>query len=302
MSTTQIAAALYQLQQLDFELERILNEQQIVATSLQGNAALQQLRAEQKTAQEQLQSALQAQRDAEWALEDLGRRLKAQQQRLYSGVVKNPKELNALEQEILHLRLQHDKQEEKTLEAMDAAESVLHFLRTAMTSTFAAVATGITTFVATNIDDLVLLTLFFARRIQPRRIVAGQYLGFSTILLVSLLGAWAAVAIPHRWVRLLGVLPLVLGLKELLLGRRAESVNAGVKTTASFPSLLSLSPMERITSMFTFLYLPSAEPTFGFAGSLLGNHPTVMSLVDRWGHRVTPLVFIALGTYILVFS
>ena len=124
MSTTQIAAALYQLQQLDFELERISNEQQTVATSLQGNAALQQLRAEQKTAQKQLQSALQAQRDAEWTLEDLGRRLKAQEQRLYSGVVKNPKELNALEQEILHLRLQQDKQEGKTLEAMEAAESM----------------------------------------------------------------------------------------------------------------------------------------------------------------------------------
>ncbi len=124
MSTTQIAAALYQLQQLDFELERISNEQQAVATSLQDNAARQQLRAEQKIAQQQLQAALQVQRAAEWALEDLGRRLKAQEQRLYSGVVKNPKELNALEQEILHLRLQQDNQEEKTLEAMDASDSI----------------------------------------------------------------------------------------------------------------------------------------------------------------------------------
>ena len=39
----------------------------------------------------------------------------------------------------------------------------------------------------------------------------------------------------------------------------------------------------------------------GFAGGLLGNHPTVLRLVDQWGHRVTPLVFIGLGTYILVF-
>ena len=124
MSTTQIAAALYQLQQLDFDLERISNEQQAVATSLQDNSVLQQLRAEQKTAQQQLQAALQTQRSAEWALEDLGRRLKAQEQRLYSGVVKNPKELKALEQEILHLRLQQDNQEEKTLEAMDASDSM----------------------------------------------------------------------------------------------------------------------------------------------------------------------------------
>ena len=65
MSTTQIAAALYQLQQLDFELERISNEQQAAATSLQGDAALQQLHVEQETAQKQLQAALQIQRDAE---------------------------------------------------------------------------------------------------------------------------------------------------------------------------------------------------------------------------------------------
>src|SRR5260370_24010949 len=87
MSTTQIAAALFQLQQLDFELERISNEQQTVATSLQGNASLQQLRAEQKTAQKQLQSASHAQREAEWALEDLRPRLTAQEQRLSSAVV-----------------------------------------------------------------------------------------------------------------------------------------------------------------------------------------------------------------------
>jgi len=57
-----------------------------------------------------------------------------------------------------------------------------------MTSIYAVLATGVTTFVATNIDDLVLLTLFFARRVKPRRVVAGQYLGFSAIILVSLLG------------------------------------------------------------------------------------------------------------------
>jgi uncharacterized protein len=123
MSTTQIAVALYQLQQIDLELERISNEQQAVATSLQSDATLQKLRAEHKRAEQQLQVALQAQRDAEWALEDVSQRLKAQAQRLYSGIVKNPKELNALQQEIQHLRMQQGLQEEKTLEAMDATES-----------------------------------------------------------------------------------------------------------------------------------------------------------------------------------
>jgi len=124
MSMTQIAAALYQLQQLDLELERVAAEQQVVAKSLQGNARLQELRIEHNRAQEQLRSRLQAQKEAEWALEELTRRLVAQEQRLYSGMVSNPKELNALQQEIQHLRTQQGRQEDTYLEVMEATESL----------------------------------------------------------------------------------------------------------------------------------------------------------------------------------
>src|SRR6266702_7681067 len=124
MSMTQIAAALYQLQQLDLELERVAAEQQVVAKSLQGNARLQELRIEHNSAQQQLRSGLQAQKEAEWTLEELNRRLAAQEQRLYSGMVSNPKELNALQQEIQHLRAQQGRQENQALEMMEAAESL----------------------------------------------------------------------------------------------------------------------------------------------------------------------------------
>lgn len=124
MSTTQIAAALYQLQQLDLELERLAAEQQVVVKSLQGNARLQELRIELNSAQQQLRSRLQAQKEAEWALEELTRRLGAQEQRLYSGMVSNPKELNALQQEIQHLRTQQGRQEDTYLEVMEATESL----------------------------------------------------------------------------------------------------------------------------------------------------------------------------------
>jgi len=124
MSMTQIAAALYQLQQLDLELERVAAEQQVVAKSLQGNSRLQELRIEHNSAQQQLRSRLQAQKEAEWALEELTRRLGAQEQRLYSGMVSNPKELNALQQEIQHLRTQQGRQEDTYLEVMEAAESL----------------------------------------------------------------------------------------------------------------------------------------------------------------------------------
>src|ERR1700693_2850441 len=71
MSTTKIAATLYQLQQLDLELERLIAEQQALAQTLQADAALRKARVEHHIAQQQLQAGLQAQKEAEWALEEL---------------------------------------------------------------------------------------------------------------------------------------------------------------------------------------------------------------------------------------
>ena len=124
MSTTTIAATLYQLQQLDLELERVIAEQQALENSLQGDSALKKLRTENAIAQQQLQLGLQAQKEAEWALEELDRRLRLQEQRLYSGVVTNSKELYALQQEVQHLRAQQNRQEEMALEVILTTESL----------------------------------------------------------------------------------------------------------------------------------------------------------------------------------
>ena len=57
-------------------------------------------------------------------------------------------------------------------------------------------------FVATNIDDLVVLMVFFGRARGDRtailRVVAGQYLGFIAILVASVLGALGAQLLPDR--------------------------------------------------------------------------------------------------------
>ncbi len=124
MSTTKIAATLYQLQQLDLDLERVHAEQQALESSLQGDSALKKLHTENAIAQQQLQQGLQAQKEAEWALEELDRRLALQEQRLYSGAVTNAKELYALQQEVQHLRAQQNRQEEMALEVILSTESL----------------------------------------------------------------------------------------------------------------------------------------------------------------------------------
>ncbi len=75
-----------------------------------------------------------------------------------------------------------------------------------------------------------------------RRIVAGQYAGFAAIVGISLIGVWGALAMPHRWIHLLGVLPLATGIKRLLQARRAgaEQPLASTESVASI-ALVTLS-------------------------------------------------------------
>ena len=94
---------------------------------------------------------------------------------------------------------------------------------TEITSVLAAIGASVTTFAATNVDDLFLLSVFFARREPMRRVLAGQYLGFAGIVGFSLLGFWAALAIPPAWFRFLGFLPLAIGIKRLIHMRKAEA-------------------------------------------------------------------------------
>ena len=56
-----------------------------------------------------------------------------------------------------------------------------------------AIITGTTSFAATNIDDIVILMLFYAQvnvTFRKRHIVAGQYLGFTALIIACLPGFW----------------------------------------------------------------------------------------------------------------
>ena len=124
MSTLQVTSTLFQLQQLDLELDRISAEKQSVTQALQENFPLRKARTAYKDAQQQLHMGEQAQKDAEWSLEDIARRLSTQEQRLYSGSGVSSKDLNSLQQEVQRLRAQHHRQEEVVLEVMDSTEAL----------------------------------------------------------------------------------------------------------------------------------------------------------------------------------
>lgn len=172
---------------------------------------------------------------------------------------------------------------------------------------------SIASFAATNIDDAFLLTLFFARRIPTRRIVAGQYVGFSAIVGISLIGVWCALAIPHRWIHFLGVLPLAIGIRRLLPARRSGADQPGVMTeSVSSIGLLTLSNgADNISVYMPFFVISRGNlwlilivyaalvAVWCFVGGWLGNHSVILRSVERWGHWVVPTVFVGLGIYVL---
>jgi cadmium resistance protein CadD (predicted permease) len=72
-------------------------------------------------------------------------------------------------------------------------------------------------FAVTNIDDILVLALFFGRgaghRETTRNIAVGQYLGFAAILAVAVAAAFGATLLPEKAIPYLGLLPLALGIK-----------------------------------------------------------------------------------------
>jgi predicted nucleic acid-binding Zn-ribbon protein len=111
-------AELYHLQEIDIELRQIGARLQQIRAVLADQSELQTARQATAGAEAALADWQLQQRELNQALGDLRRRVAANEQRLYSGNVKNPKELNDLQLSIEALGRQRGSVEDELLEAM----------------------------------------------------------------------------------------------------------------------------------------------------------------------------------------
>lgn len=182
-------------------------------------------------------------------------------------------------------------------------------------------------FLATNIDDIIVLSLFFARGAGQRgttvRILVGQYLGFVGILGAAVLVSLGAGAfLPPEVIPYFGLIPLGLGLWSAWQAWRRrhddddddegkiEGKNVAVWAVAGVtfanggdnigvyvPVFLTVGPAAIAAYAVVFLALVAV---LVIAARYVATRRPIAEVLERWEHVLFPLVLIGLGIVILV--
>lgn len=209
-----------------------------------------------------------------------------------------------------------------------------------MTGLITAVILGVAAFVATNIDDLCILILFFSQNnlnYRPRHIITGQYLGFVVLVTISVLGFFGTTVMPRQWIGFIGLVPVGVGVHRLFV-RRMPTVNTlfttghlnirfGNRIIAPIISVL-YSPQTYGVAAITIanggdnigIYIPLFSSVNHFqmivivivlfllvslwcyVGYKLAHYFAIAKVLDQYGHIIMPFVLIGLGVLIIIES
>ncbi len=125
-----VSRQLSQLQGIELEIE---SEEQALdeSTSQLGESeALVQSQAKLSAAQQHLEELKKKQQSQEWEVDDLGAKIAAAKEALYSGRIKSPKELSSLQHEVAGLEARRRQLEDEALAVMEQVEEATANLAT----------------------------------------------------------------------------------------------------------------------------------------------------------------------------
>ena len=187
------------------------------------------------------------------------------------------------------------------------------------------VITLIILYSGTAVDLLIILMLFFAKRKSRKDIIniyLGQFLGSGSLILLSLLFAFVLNYIPSKEILgLLGLIPIFLGLKVLLLGDsdgeaiakeglRKDNKNliflvamitfasCGADNIGVFvPYFTTLNLANLIVALLTFLVMIYL---LVFSAQKLAQVPSVGETLEKYSRWFIAVVYLGLGIYILI--
>ena len=187
------------------------------------------------------------------------------------------------------------------------------------------IVTSIILYSGTAVDLLIILMLFFAKRKSRKDIIniyLGQFLGSVSLIFLSLLFAFVLNYIPSKEILgLLGLIPIFLGLKVLLLGDsdgeaiakdglRKDNKNliflvamitfasCGADNIGVFvPYFITLNLANLIVALLTFLVMIYL---LVFSAQKLAQVPSVGEILEKYSRWFIAVVYLGLGIYILI--
>ena len=187
------------------------------------------------------------------------------------------------------------------------------------------IVTSIILYSGTAVDLLIILMLFFAKRKSRKdniNIYLGQFLGSVSLIFLSLLFAFVLNYIPSKEILgLLGLIPIFLGLKVLLLGDsdgeaiakdglRKDDKNliflvamitfasCGADNIGVFvPYFTTLNLANLIVTLLTFLVMIYL---LVFSAQKLAQVPSVGETLEKYSRWFIAVVYLGLGIYILI--
>jgi len=179
-------------------------------------------------------------------------------------------------------------------------------------------------FASTNVDDVFVLLGFLSDpKFSVRQVAIGQYLGNLGLYAASVAASLISLVVAPAYVGLLGLAPIVIGLKQLWdLYRGADSdeqapeeaapVRGGHGNVVTVAAVTVANGGDNI-SIYTPLFATRSARDLAVIGVVfmlmtalwigaayyLIQHRTLGPPIRRYGHRLVPLVLIALGVLIL---
>jgi len=199
-----------------------------------------------------------------------------------------------------------------------------------MESSLTLIGISTTVFVSTNIDDIFLLSAFFADpHLRTRAMVAGQFLGIGVLVAGSILASVAALGILEGYIALLGSCRSFLACAnsascfgperraQRRKGRRrpwSSKWSAGLIPRSQVLAVAGVTVANGGDNLGVYIPLFASEPRaipghvvvfavmtalWCFAGYLLVKNRLLGEHIKRFGHLVLPFVLIGLGLYIL---
>lgn len=186
----------------------------------------------------------------------------------------------------------------------------------------ASIIQAVALFAVTNIDDIIVLALFFARgakhRGTTRTILLGQYLGFIGILIIAAVASYGAVTLlPTEAIPYFGLIPLALGIKagwDSIRGGDDDETGEGKGVTLPTVAAVTFANGGDNIGVYVPVFVSNTLPAvvvycmvflilvtvLVFLARFIATRPGIGEWLERSDRYVFPLVLIALGVVILV--